>query len=332
MDTALFARIRSGQFEGWGECLDLFDADSFDYLRQGASQLIGKNALHLEGIIPNEIERLHVRECLEIALLDLVGQASGLAVHTLLGGKKNERIAAMPVIHLGTPDEMAEKAKKWDYHYFKAKLSCQPELDLEIVRAVRQANPDCVLYLDFNCGLADLETAKSIFEQMSCLGVSVIEDPVGDAVELSRYRELREESTGVKLMIDAKARGLNDIRKLIEYEAADVINLHTSVQGGLLRAKERAALAATAGIDCIVGSDGFLGIASSAYQSLASVVLTEGFPCEEVGGAVYHGVEVVKQAYPQEHGMICVPDKPGLGVQVDIEKLNQITTDRVSLQ
>jgi L-alanine-DL-glutamate epimerase-like enolase superfamily enzyme len=330
-DTVLLANVQSHAGNGWGECISLDNSD-FSSLHKFAEKLVGKSLLCLGAILPSELDtHLNVRECLEIALLDLLGKSTGLPAHSLLGGKKFSRIPGMPVIHLGEPEEMAEKARKWDYSFFKVKMMCKPDKDISIIETIRKVNKSFVLYVDFNCGYSDVDEAIRVMNQLGKLGVSVAEDPVSESIEIEGYKEIHEK-TDVQLMIDTKARSLERVFKIVKNDAADIINLHTSVQGGLSRALEKAVVAKAAGIPCIVGSDGFLGITDSAYQSLGSVILNKGFPCEEVGGKHYHGVCIVKKAYVQKKGMIHIPDTPGLGVEIDRAKLEPIVVERASIE
>ncbi|MFA5865751.1 MAG: mandelate racemase/muconate lactonizing enzyme family protein [Phycisphaerae bacterium] len=332
-DTVLLACVQAAEAGGWGEYLNFFGQNSFSQLQEYAAGLLGKDAMRLNAVLPNGPDApAPIRECLEIAVLDLVGKMSGLPVHTLLGGKKRDCVPGMPVIHLGTPEDMAEKVRKWDYRYFKVKVSCEPDRDVAIMEAIRKANPTCVLYVDFNCGYSDFDQAAKMIREMKKLRVSVIEDPVDMNIGLERYKELREAKTGVKLMIDARARSLESVFEIVKHEAADIINLHTSVQGGLFKALEKVAVARGAGIPCIVGSDGFIGISDAAYQSLAGVILDDGYPCEEVGGRIYHGTCIVEDPYLQKDGMIYLSDKPGLGVTVDSKKMEKIVVEKIVIQ
>jgi len=128
------------------------------------------------------------------------------------------------------------------------------------------------------------------------------------------------------------------VQKIAALGAADVINMHPRNQGGLDAAMKIAAVAESAGIPTAIGSCHLMGVGTAAFQLLGSVVgLTR--PCEEIGLAPYFygpvGDEfdvhddptIVTAPFPVENGRVTIRETPGLGVEVDRGRLEDVATD-----
>jgi len=146
-----------------------------------------------------------------------------------------------------------------------------------------------------------------------------------------------------KYMIDCNGFWPN-VFNIAKCGAADVINMHPRNVGGLEVGLRIQAVADGAGIETRIGSTHILGIGDAAFQVLGSVVgLT--MPVEDLGplryeyhygdSSEYYPEDsarlLVRELYPAENGEIIIPDRPGLGIEVDQNKLERITADRVTL-
>ena len=140
-------------------------------------------------------------------------------------------------------------------------------------------------------------------------------------------------------MVDRQATWPH-VNQVIRAGAADVINHHPNNQGGLATALQIDAVATAAGLETAIGSSGLFGIQDAAFQALSSVMgLTR--PCEDIGLLPYHSGPtegeyafdrepgVVESPYPIERGVIHISDQPGLGVEVDADKLEACTVERL---
>ena len=319
--TVTIVEIDAGSHVGVGEA-----AGDVNVYRNACRQMIGLDAANLEGSLPSCLaDKAHSeeRECLSMALYDLVGKAYGIPCHVMLGGKRRQRVPLMPCIFAATAEQARDKAEKFandGYCHFKLKLYGRPEEDAALVRATREAlGYDAYLQADVNCGYktyADASRALATFEDLK---LTVIEDLLDGSVE--EYRRLREQ-TAVKIMLDKDARSLAEVGLIVKNDAADVINQHPGQQGGLARALMFNASAAAGNVPTAVGGTGFLGVGTAAFQTLASVIGL-GYPCGECGGAIDHGFEytLVKNSYQVIDGDVLIPDLPGWGVELDQTKL-----------
>ncbi len=357
---AIIWEIEGGDHNGLGECgfsaersvpgISMsFDEGSADGLRAGLSPwvdpLIGQDATRLEALLPpmpRELDRdlQVVREGLSIALYDLVGKATGLPVHALLGGARRREIPGMPVIHVGPSDVMVRRSTAWTeagYRFLKLKFRGELEADVDAIEGIREAvGPDVVIQVDANDGYAEMADAEKAIQALTPLRIDVFEDMLSAPVD--RIAELRKR-TGARIMVDRQATWPY-VHEVVRSDAADVINHHPNNQGGLATALQIDAVATAAGLETAVGSSGLFGIQDAAFQTLSCVVGLPR-PCEDIGLIPYYSgptkgeypfdgePSVLKATYPIEDGVICVPEEPGLGIELDRDRLEGFSVARL---
>ena len=338
--SSIIWEIKSGGYVGFGEGA-CWSAEHWNVAQGVAQILLKKQSLQGEAIIPATLDRWElrpVREGLDIGLHDLIGKILGVPVHVLLGGKRRTEIPGMPVVHVAAAEVMARRAEKWvsaGYRYVKVKFRGEPTLDLEAIRAVRDSVGEEVdLQVDANSGYKSVQEVVSFINQMNDLHISIVEDPMHGSPE--EYRKIREQIDPM-LMIDGDAYWPS-VFKIISSGSADIINHHPNNQGGLISALRIDAVAQSAGIPSAVGSCGLFGIQNTAFQILSSVIgLTR--PCEDIGLLPYWNgptegeydfsqePSVLVQPFRQEKGTIWISDAPGLGIEVDRNKLSEVVEE-----
>ena len=349
---AIVVEIIADGLTGWGEVsrsrkgTPVGEA-TYPLAREWAAALIGRDALDptkalaAPGVKDGEPDpwqdgadtpRRLVREAFCIALYDLVGRALDRPLYALLGQPVRSVVPGMPVVHIRESGEMARIARTWvdgGYRHIKLKVGSGVEADVATVAAVRQAvGPGVGLQVDFNIGYTRREDAVAVARRIAPYGVDVFEDPLAGG--LDEYAALRQE-IDLPVMVDNYSWWPR-INEVVEKKAADIVNHHPSIQGGpdLILRIDR--LAMEAGLRTAIGSGGTFGIQDAAFQNMAAV-MSDTRPCEDLGpdaplnvglGEEYHrpdSVEVLVERYPQENGHITIPDRPGLGVEVDRHKL-----------
>lgn len=348
--------IHAGGHVGLGECgiASEKSCPGFDAGEQASLQalleprvapLLGRDARELEALLepmPASVDwdLLVIREGLSMALYDLVGCASGLPVHALLGGLRRRTMPGMPVIHVGPADVMVRRATKWagaGYQYMKVKFRGELEQDVEALQAIRAAvGRDMHIVVDANAGYRELDRAVRAIEALLPCGVDYFEDML-DA-DNSQIAALRRRC-GVKIMVDRQAWWPH-VHDVIAAGAADVINHHPNNQGGLGTAMQIDAIATAAGLETAIGSTGMFGIQDAAFMQLASVIaLTR--PCEDIGLLPYYSgptageyafdrePSVIAKPYDIVAGTIHIPDAPGLGITLDAGRLDRCKTGEI---
>lgn len=326
----VFVKLDGDGISGYGECVSLQRSQA----ARCAETVVGGEVDLLESNLPTWIDDKQfrsVREGFSIALYDLAGRKGSVSVADLLGGHKRDVVPGIPVILVTDLADVADKLRCFiddGFKHIKLKFSGDFAGDIELLREVRcMAGDDFTICADSNLGyktLADAVEAAKAFEEYD---LSIWEDPF--AGELTEYAQLRE-ITEIAIMADEYARSLKDLKNVLDNKAADIINLHPNQQGGLYRALQMKELADEYDIPVSIGGCGLLGISTAAFQSLSSVIGLE-YPCGDLGGFYDHGIEIclTRNPYPVRDGCITIPEGAGLGVDVDLDKLETISQDKV---
>ena len=343
--------IMSNGFSGWGETL-LNDPKDLEpgkeekaRLEDLCAQLAGRDLSEPADRLPamNTIDGSdHLmrgyREALSIALYDLFARAMDVNVATLLGGAQRKVFPIMPVVHVGPPEEMAHYSRNWvaaGCRYLKIKYRGVRRDDIEAIGSIRDAvGPGIRLQVDANAGYTDVDEAVAAIHDLEPYDVEVVEDMfAGDLADFARVRS----AVKPKFMLDGPAY-FPAVEKIVAAGAVDIINMHPRNQGGLDIAMKIAAVAESAGVATAIGSCHLMGVGNAAFQLLGSVVgLTR--PCEEIGLAPYFygptadqaevidDPTIISEPFPIENGQITIRETPGLGVEVDRAKLENVTRD-----
>ena len=320
-------RIRSGSLVGLGEGLGKITGR----VEERARPLVGQDARRLDALLgpvaPEEGNT--ARECLSMALYDLVAKAAGVPLYVLLGPRARRTVPLMPAIFPKDAADAATKAKRFADQGFKAlkfKMMGDFDEDMANLRAIRAAlGPEGLIQGDANRGYRDRDALLGHLAAFDAAGLDIFEDPLDGSFE--EYAALKGRS-GVRIMIDVGARSVSDIRRLLEMRCCDIINQHPCQQGGMSRALAQSHAAELMGIPTGVGGTGFLGVGTAAYHHLASVIGLS-LPCGELGGLCDHGFadDVVRENLPIADGAVTIPDTPGIGVEIDDEALARLVSD-----
>jgi muconate cycloisomerase len=268
------------------------------------------------------------KAAVEMALLDLQGQALGVPLYRLLGGKAHaEPGADAPgrslrlkfVIGAVEPAVAAERARrvvKRGWHAVKVKVGRDPQADVERLRAVREAiGPDVWLSVDANGGYT-VEQALWVASRFEALGVTLFEQPTrrGDHRAMAAVRR----RIGLPVMADESVFTPQDALEVIRHEAAGVLSLYPGKHGGVRATQQIAKLAEAAGVPCTIGSNLEREVATAAMAHVATA--TANIRCEEFPGdligPLYFTEPLTAAPLRYESDRLWVPEAPGLGVTV----------------
>ena len=184
--------------------------------------------------------------------------------------------------------------------------------------------------VDGNEGYRTVAEAIETTRRQEEYGIFLCEQPVAGAEGLARVAERID----VPVMADESAWTALDILEIHELQAAECFSCYVTKPGGLYRARQQAELAAALGIYHDIGGSIELGIGNAANLHLGAAmpaaILPSVCPVTKPAGAagpeiagVYYLDDIVTEPFRFEDGKVMVPDGPGLGVEVDVEKLAQ---------
>jgi muconate cycloisomerase len=296
------------------------------------------------GLDPAEIGVVHARmdqvvkghpyakAAVDVACHDAAGRALGVPVSTLLGGRRRDGIEvahSLGILPVDVCVAEAEQAVAEGARTIKAKTGRDPERDVALVRELRARLGDGVrIRVDGNEGYATVAEAVAVTRRQEEHGIFLCEQPLAGARALAEVA--RRIDTPV--MADESAWTALDVLELHELGAAQCFSCYVTKPGGLHRARQQAELAAALGLYCDIGGSIEMGIGNAAnlhlgvsleraiLPSVCPVTTVAGEPGPEVAG-VYYLDDVVTSPLRFVDGRVLCPDGPGLGVEVDEEKL-----------
>ena len=337
---------------GWGEAPALKDWGGEFGRYYGESAKIVKAVIEtylapaVIGVDLGNIAELHKRmdavirgypyskAAVEFAAYDLTGRWLNVPVHVLLGGKSRDRVAVTHSIGLIPVEEArVEAAKLADegIRTIKVKIGVDPERDVKMVRAVREAaGAQMDICVDANEGYRTPGEAVQTYRRFEDCRIKYFEQPV---MGIERISEVARR-IDAPVMADESAWNGHDSIQIIAQGQVQIVSIYTTKAGGLYKAMEVGAICRAAGIICNVNGSIETGVGNLANVQLAaaapaatlSCVIPVSVPAEaqtgQIGG-IYYKDDLLVAPMRVEDGAIVVPDGPGMGIDVDLDKIRK---------
>jgi L-alanine-DL-glutamate epimerase-like enolase superfamily enzyme len=265
---------------------------------------------------------------LDIAMWDLKGKALGVPLHQLFGGKMVDRLRACISTHPSTSsiDDMAAElaayagqgftaikcgfGKKGDAH-----LGFDPGRDIAFVKAVREATgPGVDFMVDYGHPVR-MEVMEAIRQAHAYeeIGIRWLEDPLR-TWDWDGYAQLRA-AVKTQICTGEDLWTIRDFHRLIKSGVADIVMIDPGRSEGITgywKVQEM-----TTHEHRYINAHAWSG----AIITAASMHLTAATPNHIVmeikpfRNPMQH--ELVKEPFEAQDGYLAVPEKPGLGVDVD---------------
>jgi len=325
--------IGLGEMGGGGESAEAV-------FRAMKSYLVGHDPARLEEmrfLIANPTASLYnnrtqVLAALEFACLDILGQAWGVPVCDILGGRLRDRVPfatycffRYPNPRTGagevrTPEQLVEYTcalkRRFGFKTHKLKAGVfPPDYELECYHALAAAFPDDSLRFDPNA-VWSTEQAIRFGQAIEGLRNDYLEDPVFGLNGMRRTREkVRMPLATNTVVVNFEQLAANALDT-----AVDVILLDTTFWGGIRACVKAAAVCETFQLGVAVHSSGELGIQLATMLHLGAVIPNLSFAAD----AHYHhltGDIIAGGPLRYQDGAIAVPTGPGLGIKLDYDKL-----------
>jgi galactonate dehydratase len=268
----------------------------------------------------------------EMALWDIKGKDLGVPVYQLLGGKVRESVPCYAngwFAPAKTPAEFAEKANeavaqgfkalKWDpfgSSYLQIERK-QLNAAIECVGAVYDAVKDNADIIIEGHGRFDIPTAVRVGHALGDFDILWFEEPIPP----QNLEGLADVKRRVNVPISAGERLYNrwEFRSLFELKAADFIQPDVSHAGGIMELKKIAAMAEAYHIPiCPHNPSG--PIANAATLQLAACV-PNFYLLETMSSDVPWRKDISTEDVKFENGEMFISDKPGLGIDLNIEEI-----------
>jgi muconate cycloisomerase len=258
---------------------------------------------------------------LDMALWDLMGKATGQAVHQLLGGALRDDIGYFGFPQGETAEELAAEARhlaESGCEIIYVKVGRGDAIDLEIVEQVRKAiGPDRRLRIDPNEHWGALVAARLIPKIMK-FDVEFIEQPT-DCESVSALAQVRQ-SSPIAIAADQVVFTPHDAYDVCREKGADLIVLGLHETGGLTRFLKAAHIAEAAGINICIHGLYETGITTCAANQAAATLAN----LDDGNQYMNHFLrwDIIKQPdLTLRNGRLPVLAGPGLGFELDDERI-----------
>lgn len=262
----------------------------------------------------------YVKSPVDVACWDILGQAAGLPVCELLGGRVAADFVLYRAISQQAPDEMAARVADYrnqGYRRFQLKVGSEVELDVERIRAVAGVlKPGDVLVADANTGWLSHEALRvaravrdvDVYIEQPCLSY---EECLAVRRQIDHPFVLDESIDSVETLVRAHAD-----------RAADVVNLKISKLGGLTRTRQARDLCVSLGLGVTIEDTWGGDIVTAAISHLAhSTPARNLFTSTDFNS--YVTVSIAEGAPERSKGRMSAPVAPGLGVRPRMEVLGE---------
>lgn len=331
---------------GWG------DGGSYDALRRRPEAVIGRSPFEMEAIFddlrtpPGQQRRTGAQWAggLDVALWDIAGQALGVPVSNLLGRRYRDRVEpyCTALYRRNWPDwaaGLAEEARGWKAQGFrsiKMKIGFGPEIDVRIVAAVREAiGPDMGLAVDANCAY-DVSTALALGRRLEAYNLLWWEEPLL-ADDSAGYARLKSQLT--LPMASGETFSLDQmITDYIQPHLVDILQPEIEFVG--LTGGRRLSYLCWLNRMRLIPHNWGTAIRTAAILHWMSTVppLTEALAAPPALFELDCSESPMRNAVVREafrvdaaDGRIAVPTKPGLGIEVVREAVEEYRTELVTI-
>jgi muconate cycloisomerase len=264
------------------------------------------------------------KAAIEIALHDLAGRAAAKPVHALLGAKKRSRIPLLGVIGGGDIEgdlRDAASKKSAGVTAYKIKVGIDtPENDAARTRAICKVLGDGMLTsADANQGYS-IDQAVSYVHAVKGSGLDFFEQPVA-ADELAGMAKVAA-ATDIAIGADEGIHSLDDIRRHHDSKAARGVSLKAIKLGGIGAVSKAGALCDRLGMSVNVScKTGESSVACAAALHVASVIPNIGWALTLTHLGLAE--DIAKSPLPTGKGFAESLDRPGLGIEVDADRVRR---------
>lgn len=296
-------------------------------------------APQLIGLDPFDRERVHevlrrtihnqvAKGALDIALWDLIGQATATPVHKLLGGY-TESMRVSHMLGFKPAQELLDEALRFGQEYgittFKLKVGRRPlDLDIEACHVLREGLGDDVeLYLDANRGWSANE-AMQVLRRTEGLGLTMLEEPC-DAKEAMSRRRLVEKSP-IPIVGDESVPTAGDVSRELLSGGSNAICIKTA-RSGFTEATEILGLCTGLGVDVTMGNQIDTQVGSLATVTFGAAHEASSRRAGELSNFLDMSDDLLAEPLAITDGRIRVREVPGVGAAIDEDKLARYRQD-----
>lgn len=259
---------------------------------------------------------------IDLALFDLTGKLLKQTAQERWKHKGRDKVLLSWTLNPKTLDDiprLIEEGKQHGYRNFNVKVAPDPKFDVEMCTMVKKLVPDGFLWADANGGY-DEATAVEVLPKLAKAGVAVLEQPLKPN-RISGYQRLKKIG-GLPILMDEGIVSTGELEEFIKLGMLDGVAMKPARCGGITETRTQIEL-------CL--KEGLMWLGSGLTDpdiSLAASLLLYGaydlrFPAALNGPQFLSGLSILKKPLVPTGDLLPVPTGPGLGVEVDEQKLEE---------
>lgn len=323
---------------GWGQSVPT-PRWSYETLESVHSTLTRYLAPELIGRDPFDTDGIHVamnraiapsfstgqpicKAGVDLALFDLTGKLLRQSPAQRWGRVGRDRITLSWTLNPRALDEIENliaQGRSRGYRHFNVKVAPDVKFDLELCRIVKRLVPDGFLWADANGGY-DEATALSVAPKLADIGVAVFEQPL-PANRLGGYQRLKQQGA-LPIIMDEGIVSSVELEEFTRLGLLDGVAMKPARCGGLTEARRQVEMLQKSGL-MFLGS----GLTDPDIALASALALYGAYDLKypaALNGPQFLSGSILKRPFQVEEGQLRVPNAPGLGVEVDEEKIRQM--------
>jgi O-succinylbenzoate synthase len=197
---------------------------------------------------------------------------------------------------------------------------------VDVLDALRERFPDLDLWADANCAYTREDAGH--LQKLDSLGLGMIEEPlpVGDLLDLSELQQ----RIATPICLDESLADEEQLGTALELGSCRVVNLKPGRVGGFATSLRMTQALEAAAVPVWCGGMLETGIGRAHNLALASLAAFE-LPGDISASRRYWERDIVSPEFEVVDGTMAVPTGPGIGVEIDVERIEALTTRVVEL-
>ena len=347
----IFARVSTDEgIEGWGEMISGTKTETvIAGAKELAKRIVGRNPFEIERLW-QELHRSFFRggpisgtiiSGLEMALWDIKGKAFGVPVYELLGGAARDRIKVYSWIGGDRPDDVAEQAAdRMNKGFTAVKMNATEELHYvdsyervqEVVDRVASIREACgnriAIGIDFH-GRVHKPMAKVLANALVPYHPMFLEEVVLPE-NWEAFDQIARE-VPIPLATGERLYTRWEFKRLFQQGCVDIIQPDVAMCGGILETRKICAMAEA--YDMAAAPHAPYGPIALAATLQVDTCTPNVFIQEQSLGIHYNqGFDLLdfvknKDIFHYTEGYVQLPTKPGLGLEMDVDKIEEIAAE-----
>ena len=262
------------------------------------------------------------RAGIDLALHDLAGKLQGKSLAQLWGRPAGKPITlswTVNVTNLDDVDRVLEEGRQRGYRNFNIKVAPDPEFDIQLASLVRRGAPDSFLWADANGGYST-EAALKVAPRLADVGVDVFEAPLRPN-QISGYQALKKQAA-LPILMDEGVVSPTDLEEFDRLGMLDGMAMKPARCGGLISNRRQIEICNERGLIWL-GS----GLTDPDISLAATLALYAAYGLAKpaaLNGPQFLTADVLSKPLRIEKDQAYVPEGPGLGVEVDEQKVIEL--------